>query len=245
MAKVSILMLTYNAPLYAIHSIKSIKNYTLNEVDYELIVYDNNSSDRTKKILKKLKDKGYIDKLVFSDVNYYFVGGNNRASTYVDDKSEFILLLNSDIEIRNGEWLSNLLKVHKRGITACQVCAEIDNRPDGWCLLVDKDIYNNFKLDESRFTWYFSIADFGSRVMRSGFSVQTIKRYDNFIFHFGKASEVDKNVEAMGKDLAHDIDSWYPQKCHLIDEILMSKSTNVKHNYIFYIYHFWNKIKKK
>lgn len=51
--KVSIIMLTYNAPVYVRHSIKSVKNNTIG-VDYELIVYDNASSNKTKRVLNTL-----------------------------------------------------------------------------------------------------------------------------------------------------------------------------------------------
>ena len=76
--KVSIIMLTYNAPVYVRHSIKSVKNNTIG-VDYELIVYDNASSNKTKRVLNTLYRDGWIDRLFFFDKNYYFVGGNNRA----------------------------------------------------------------------------------------------------------------------------------------------------------------------
>lgn len=49
-----------------------------------------------------------------------------------------------------------MVEVHQRGITACQVCSDIDYRSDGWCLLVDKDIYLAHDLDEENFTWYCS-----------------------------------------------------------------------------------------
>lgn len=49
--KISIVMLTYNAPKYVEHSIKTVRNGTL-ELNYELIVYDNHSSAKTVDLLK-------------------------------------------------------------------------------------------------------------------------------------------------------------------------------------------------
>lgn len=224
--KVSIIMLTYNAPLYVNHSIKGIKRYT-EGVDYELIVYDNASNNKTKEILKKLNENGYIDKLVFSEINYYFVGGNNRAVGYASEDAEYVLLLNSDIEIRNTKWLDSILKVHKRGITACQVCDEKDNRPDGWCLLVDKDLYLKYKLDEKRFTWFFSIADFGSRIMSDGYSVQSIRKYSNVIKHFGGASEISREVACVSNGMASDVSNWYPHKCEVVEYLDTSDGKSV------------------
>lgn len=240
--KVSIIMLTYNAPVYVQHSIKSVKKNTIG-IDYELIVYDNASFDKTKRVLNNLYKDGYIDKLFFSDINYYFVGGNNRAVMKAAEDADYILLLNSDIEIRNKKWLSSLLEVHKRGITACQVCDECDFRPDGWCLLVDKDIYTDFMLDENRFTWYFSIADFASRVMKAGYSVQSIRNYKHAICHFGSASEVSTSVAASSLKAGENVNNWFPHRCNVVDTLNVPKSETVYN--IFGMVNIILKIKKK
>lgn len=62
------------------------------------------------------------------------------------------------------------MEVHKRGITACQVCDEYDLRPDGWCLLVDKDIYNNLKLDEKDLLGIFLLL-----ILHQGLRMQDIQ----------------------------------------------------------------------
>lgn len=240
--KISIIMLTYNAPIYVEHSIKSVKNNT-KDVDYELIVYDNASSEKTKKVLKKLYSQGMIDKLFFSDKNYYFVGGNNRAVRNVSVDSNYILLLNSDIEIRNRKWLSALLDIHKRGITACQVCDEYDLRPDGWCLLVDRDIYEKLKLNEEKFTWYFSIADFASRVMKTGYSVQSIRNYEHAIRHFGGASEISTSVAMSSLKAGENVRDWFPHKCEVVNMLSVPEQENIKS--FFGIANIFLKIQKK
>lgn len=240
--KISIVMLTYNAPKYVEHSIKTIRNGTKG-VDYELIVYDNHSSVQTVNLLNKLKGSGYIDKLILSDKNYYFVGGNNRAVKYVAKESDYIVLINSDIEIRNSQWLKKIADIHQRGITGCQVCSDADNRPDGWCLLVDRDIYLAHTLDEKRFTWYYSIADFGSRVMRSGYSVQTIKNYDNFIRHFGGMSEAPEHLATF--NCVEEIDRWYPHQCIVIEHLDMDNKFYLKPDLLFNIYNFSHKVYRR
>lgn len=242
--KVSIIMLTYNAPVYIEHSIRSVYENTV-DIDFELIVCDNCSNEKTKRKLNSLYSKGHIDKLIFFDKNYFFVGGNNKAVKYADEESEFLLLLNSDIEIKNKQWLKKILDVHKRGITACQICDEEDCRPDGWCLLVDKDIYSSHKLDEKRFIWYYSIADFGSRVMKSGFNVQTIRNYNNFIKHFGGASEINSEVQNIGCEYINDVNNWYPHKCRVIDHLDVISKYEVKKNFKFALINYINKLMKK
>ena len=234
-------MLTYNAPKYVEHSIKTIKAGT-EGVDYELVVYDNHSSAKTVELLKKMKDCGYIDRLVLSDENYYFVGGNNRAVRCSSEDTSYVLLINSDIEIRNSQWLKKMVEIHQRGITACQICNEIDNRPDGWCLLVDKDIYLNHELDEDKFTWYYSVADFGSRVMRAGYAVQTIKDYDNFIKHFGGMSEAPKALTGLNADYASEVNTWYPHPCDVIDKLDLDNSYCLRRDMAFSLYNFGCKV---
>lgn len=242
--KISIIMLTYNAPKYVEHSIKTVRAGT-EGVDYELVVYDNHSSVQTVNLLNKLKGQGYIDKLILSDENYYFVGGNNRAVRCSADDSDYILLLNSDVEIRNSQWLKKIVDSHERGITACQVCSKTDNRPDGWCLLVDRDIYLDHNLDEDKFTWYYSIADFGSRVMRSGYSVQTIRKYDNFIKHFGGMSEAPKTLTGLNASYATEVDKWYPHPCVVIDQLDMESKFDLRADLLFCFYNFNHKVYRK
>lgn len=182
---------------------------------------------------------------MLSDKNYFFVGGNNRAVKYVAEESDYIVLLNSDIEIRNSQWLKKIVEIHQRGITACQICSEADNRPDGWCLLVDRDIYLNHKLDEKRFTWYYSIADFGSRVMCSGYSVQTIKNYDNFIRHFGGMSEAPEDLTSFNSDCISEVDKWYPKPCIVIDHLDMEDKFCLKPDLLFNVYNFSHKVYRR
>lgn len=112
--RVSILMLTHNAPKYVWESIVSLKENTKN-VEYELIVLDNHSKFITRMLLKNLKSKkGLIDKLIMSDKNLLFAKGNNVAFESASN-SDYILLLNSDVRINSKDWLDTLLKIHPRG----------------------------------------------------------------------------------------------------------------------------------
>lgn len=239
MEKVSIVMLTYNAPNYIKHTLNTLAKTTGN---YELIVFDNDSKEKTKKVLNKYKKLGIIDKLIFSDRNLLFAGGNNEASKYVSKDSKFILLLNSDVEIRNKEWLEKMISVHKKGVTACQVCSYDDNRPDGWCLLVDKNLYLNYKLDSKRFTWFFSISDFCSRLQKDGYSIQTIENYKNFIYHFGGSSEVDPKYITKS---TIDFSKLFIRKCEIIKGLNLDNENRISRNYAFFVYNSLLKLKKK
>lgn len=69
---ISILMLTHNAPKYVKITLETLKNKT-KEIDYELIIWDNDSDKKTKKMLMNYYNKKrIIDRLVFSKQNLLF-----------------------------------------------------------------------------------------------------------------------------------------------------------------------------
>ena len=59
---------------------------------FELVLYDNASTDNTRELLATINDPRI--RFVFSDVNYGFAGGNNRAAELC--KGDKLLLLNPD-----------------------------------------------------------------------------------------------------------------------------------------------------
>jgi len=96
--KVSVLWLNYNSSRFidlAMDSLKSVK-----EVDYpnlELIVVDNASTDGSIYSLQKFAESIHLKhKLVISDCNLGFTGGNNLAYRHVSEDSRYIMLLNND-----------------------------------------------------------------------------------------------------------------------------------------------------
>ena len=166
---ISILMLTHNAPEYVEISIRSVAKHTSN-IHYELIVLDNASRLPTQKLVKQLKEEGLIHKLVQLDRNSLFAEGNNLAASEAAPEATHYLLLNSDIQVRSGDWLQRLLDVHHRGITAYGVAQDPD-RVDGYCLLIDADVYKSHKLDEGH-QWWWAVTKMQASVLNAGFHVQ-------------------------------------------------------------------------
>lgn len=220
---ISIIMLTHNAPKYVKLTIDTLIKNT-KDVDYELIVFDNKSEIKTRKILNKLYNKNSeISKVVFSRENHLFAKGNNLASKLCDEKSNYILLMNSDIEIKNEKWLSNLIKYHKKtgkGASAYGFCeGNPISRADGFCFLVDKELYDKHKLDED-FQWWWSITRIESKILKDGYQVTAIKNYEKFLYHFGGKSGTDF-ASAKGMDVDMDeVVSWFNSKhIKVVDDI--------------------------
>lgn len=204
--KVSILMLTHDAPKYVEITIRSLVNYTRN-VQYELIVVDNASRPETKELIQRLSKEGLISKVRFLDHNSLFAGGNNIAAQMASSDSTHLLLLNSDIKIRHARWLQNLLETHKHGITSYGICDQ-PLRVDGYCLLIDKEIYLRHMLDEGH-QWYWAVTKLQARVLSEGHSVQGFARHEKFLHHFGGKSGPDFK-SAAGMSVPHEeIVSWF------------------------------------
>ena len=202
-------MLTHNAPHFIKKSIISVDKYT-HDCDYELIVVDNDSKNRTKRMLTKLLEKGYIDKLLLNSKNDLFAKENNLAASLANSNSDYYLLLNSDIQVNSSDWLSNLLKVaqNKDGIVSYGAVLSEPKRADGYCLLIDANLYNKYKLDE-QFAWWWGVTKLEGEVLKEGKNVTAIKEHEKYLHHFGgKSGKGFKNAFGMNVDM-NEVKSWF------------------------------------
>ena len=97
MARLSVVILNWNGRHHLERYLPSVVAHT--EGDAEVIVADNGSTDDSLQWLRlNYPDVGVIR----LDRNYGFAGGYNRALKEVE--SEYVLLLNSDVEVTAGWW---------------------------------------------------------------------------------------------------------------------------------------------
>lgn len=102
---VSIIVVTYNNENDIADCLDSILNQDYQ--DFEVIVVDNSSTDRT---VERIIDKFAKDvrvKLIESKENTGYAGGNNIG--FQNSKGEFVVLLNPDLVV-DKEWLVNLVQ---------------------------------------------------------------------------------------------------------------------------------------
>lgn len=215
MKKISILILTHNAPDYVYETLKTL-NLVTDLADRnisEIIVYDNASDKKTKQVIQESLNKGWIDKVYFSKSNILFAGGNNEATKLAAPSTEYYLLLNSDVKIKNRFWLRILLNAKKRGhhgIVSLGACYN-PPRADGYCFLIDKYLYDHYKLDEN-FQWWWSITKLQSNILKEGKSILAFKNHENLLHHYGGASGKDyKDAKGMNTSIK-DVCDWF-DKC--------------------------------
>lgn len=101
--EVSIIIPVYNQFDYTYECIKSIIEYTT-DVDYEIIIGDDVSSDETINISKHIKGI----KVIRNSENLKFLLNCNNAAKYA--RGKYILFLNNDTKVTEG-WLSSLVKL--------------------------------------------------------------------------------------------------------------------------------------
>lgn len=220
MSKTSILMLTHNAPEYVEQSIRSVREHT-KDVSYELVVVDNGSEGETVSLVTNLHEEGLIDKLKLLDYNSLFAEGNNIAAKLASSDSSYFLLLNSDIEVKSPDWLSHLLAVHKRGMTSYGLVGdprESDNDPnqlplrvDGFCLLIDRDLYEKAPLDEAH-QWWYAVTKQQARLLQDGWNVQGYVSHGQWLHHFGgKSGTAFKTARGMNVS-QEEVCAWFNGK---------------------------------
>ena len=184
--RVAIVIVTYNALRYCritLHSLRRTRG-----VRYDVIVVDNRSRLPTRLFLAWEALRGRITRLVLLERNTMFSPANNVGAAVAGRGCTHVLLLNSDVEIRDSRWLTKLLAVHRRGATsygAPKTPAGVV--AGGYCLLVDADLYRERKLDEE-LPWWWSVSKLQASLLCDGFSVRAVADHDDQVVHFGGKS---------------------------------------------------------
>lgn len=183
-------------------------------VRYELVVLDNVSDQPTRDLLARLDAQGTIDTLVILDRNSLFAEGNNIAAEHASPEATHFLLLNSDIEVRDKHWLSHLVSQHQCGITSYGAARGPD-RVDGYCLLIDADLYRGLKLDIGH-QWWWAVTKLQAQVLNAGHSVKGFWQHEKYLHHFGgRSGDAFKNAKGMNVS-QEEVYSWFNGKAPLL-----------------------------
>jgi len=117
----SIIIVSWNVKPLLERCLSSIFLYGKN-LDYEILVVDNNSIDGSKEYLTDLAKKKQELKIVLNNKNLGFAKANNQAIKI--SKGKFVLFLNPDTEIRGGtlQKMNDFMKKNPNcGIAGCQL----------------------------------------------------------------------------------------------------------------------------
>jgi GT2 family glycosyltransferase len=114
---VSIILATYNSEDYLTECLKSI--FSTSYPNFELIIIDNKSTDKTINIIKKFKDK-YKENinLILSSKNLGYAKANNKAVK--QSKGDFIFILNPDTIVSDNFLEPLIEEIIKPNVSAVQ-----------------------------------------------------------------------------------------------------------------------------
>lgn len=84
-------------------------------------------------------------------------------------------------------------------------------RADGYCMLIDKHLYDRYQLDE-HFEWWWSITKLQSQILNEGLKIRAVKNHEHYIHHYGGKSG-DGWKGALGMDInIEEVKRWFDNK---------------------------------
>lgn len=132
--KLSIVVLSYNTRDLLRNCLKSLREVR-NEVEFEVIVPDNGSSDGSPEIVER--EFTWVEKVIKIGKNLGFAAGNNKARYFINGK--YVLFLNPDVEVHTNTLVKTVeyLDSHEEvGALTCKIVL-----PNGQ---LDKDARRSF-----------------------------------------------------------------------------------------------------
>jgi len=103
--KISVNLLTWNGEKYIQDCLNSVFNQTYPNL--EILVLDNNSTDKTIEYLKELPSKPNL-KIIFNKKNIGFAAGHNQGIK--ESKGDLVLCLNQDVVLENN-FIENIVEI--------------------------------------------------------------------------------------------------------------------------------------
>jgi len=168
---ISIITPTFNRAKVLLEAVKSVQNQMPSEIDWEMVIQDDGSTDETKEVFSKIKD---------SRIKYYYRKENKgvnatRNEAIKKSKGDFILFLDSD-DILTNDCFKTISEL-KKELSEINFFGTVDENGkkmyycDGnkkysyrewlegkyiggeFISLVKKSVFNEFLFDENRFAF--------------------------------------------------------------------------------------------
>lgn len=209
--KLSIITLCYNKYPYTKQCLDGL--FKLDPNDYEVIVFDNGSTDQTQMELSKINRSNF--RYIRSEMNGGYAYGNNRA--YAKAQAPNVLFLNNDTrvtETKNVAHWPEILLEHCETALVGPTMGQLDQDFNfirevnaellglhtylsGWCLASSKNILNKFRektyigpFSEDYFC-YFEDSHMGKLAHKLNIPLKVVKVP---IVHLGKVSSAQLNT---------------------------------------------------
>ena len=206
--KCDIILVTYNSNKYIKNCLDSILKSEYNLKKIGIIVYDNNSSDNTVSILKKIKDRNekyfnYI-KIIEGKKNLGFGKANNLAAQ--ESLADYLFFLNVDCEI----YSDTLTKINEEvGKRESFGILELKQTPyehpkyydpitketmwsSGACFIMKKSLFFKVKGFDKNIFMYCEDVDLSFKVRKLGFKIYYLDEVSIIHYSYKEAGEFKK-----------------------------------------------------
>ncbi|MCB0686934.1 MAG: glycosyltransferase family 2 protein [Saprospiraceae bacterium] len=197
--KTSIIIVTYNTLDYVKKCIESVLLHT--SKSHEIIIVDNASENPTKNYVQGLGNNENI-KIILNNENRLWSPANNQGLKHASADSEFLLLLNSDVEVFKNNWITSLqqpmLKWSNVGITGTQYNFDpvwpTLGAIDGCCFMIRRKLVNEIGLLDERYPWNGAGSVFTYNAWKKGWLYYHIED-QTLLIHYGKRSRYSNNFQ--------------------------------------------------
>lgn len=198
-SKVTIVIVTYNALDYVEKCIESVLQHT--DPKHEILVVDNASQQPTVSYLKHKSKEGRI-KLILNRENRLWSPANNQGLKAASDDSEFLLLLNSDVEIFSSTWIDEILRPFDEyanvGITGTQFNFDpvkpMLGAIDGCCFMIKKSLIEKIGYLDENYPWNGAGSVYTYNAWKNGWFYYHIDNPE-LLVHYGKRSRINNNIQ--------------------------------------------------
>jgi GT2 family glycosyltransferase len=215
MPEVSIMLITWNRVRMMSQGFQSLMEKT-KDVKYEVIAWDNGSTDGTAEFLDEMAAKYPQVRVVHNPEN---VGLNGVSLSVKAARGYYVIKLDDDVMRFPDDWLANLLDAYKRvpecGYMACNVVQDelttgekeppekytavehngvwLEHGPTwGWCTMTSLDVLSrvgNFPRRRGR-RWFGEDLDYVRRCKRAGYTPAILR--DVVVYHASGPAANDK-----------------------------------------------------
>ena len=227
--KTTIIIVTFNAFNYVKKCLDSVIKNT--STIHDIIIIDNKSDIKTREYVKSFSAfKNF--KVILNDKNVLWCPACNQGFKNASPDTKFFVLLNSDVEIHNNDWIFQLQKPMLENELIGQTGTKYNFEPlmptygalDGCCLMIRKTLLDDIGHFDEDYPWNGAPFIFTQKAWKQGIKYYYVDEH-KMLTHYGRKSRVetktqlknnyiDKKAVISKEGLMPDLDiySWFLNK---------------------------------
>lgn len=197
--KTSIIIVTFNTLDYVRRCLESVLEHTLGR--HEIIIVDNASEQPTRDFVIHQGRHPNV-KVILNKENRLWSPANNQGILNASFDSEYLLLLNSDIEVFKDNWINSLQEPMRKwsnvGITGIQFNFDpvwpTLGAIDGCCFMIRRQLIKEIGLLDEQYPWNGAGAVFTYQAWKKGWYYYHVDD-PSLLIHYGKRSRYSNNLQ--------------------------------------------------